>query len=208
MEISLQKKTVRVSDGEVIPYERVICTLPLPRLGALISDLPEAYREIVGRLEYNTIWGVNIGINRPQITDKHWVYYPEYEYIFHRISFPMNFSASLVPQGCSSITAEVGMSKHKPINMDTLLEDVIRDLKKTGFVKHEEEIVFQNILELTPAYVVYHLQHREDVDALKRFLFEQGITACGRFGDWEYLNMDHSILSGKRAADDLNKASG
>ncbi len=30
------------------------------------------------------------------------------------------------------------------------------------------------------------------------------IHPCGRFGDWQYYNMDHSILSGKRIADLIN----
>jgi len=202
VEISTKERVVRVSDGEVVPYERLVSTLPLTRLLGLIKDLPEDCRKIGARLEHNTIWGVNIGINRPAISDKHWIYYPEYETIFHRISFPMNFHSSMAPPGTSSITAEVGMSRHKPINRDTLMEDVIRDLLKTPFLESEEEIVSSSVLELTPAYIIYHLRHREDVDELKRYLMGQGIFSCGRFGDWEYLNMDHSILAGKRAAED------
>jgi len=95
------------------------------------------------------------------------------------------------------------MSRHKPIRLDSMVEDVIRDLKRTPFLADEDEILTRSVLELTPAYVVYHLQHREDVDALKRFLQEHGVHSCGRFGDWEYLNMDHSILSGKRAAEEV-----
>jgi len=206
VEVSLQDRQVRVSDGEVVPYDRLISSLPLPRLLSLIRDLPDACREIVGRLEHNTIFGVNFGINRPRISDKHWIYYPEKEYLFHRISFPMNFHPSLAPPDNSSITVEVAMSRHKPINLDTMVQDVIRDLKKTPFLESEEEIVTQSVLKLNPAYVVYHLRHREDVDALKGFLLENGIYACGRFGDWEYLNMDHSILSGKRAAEHFNQS--
>jgi len=177
--------------------------LPLPKLLSLVKEeMPDAYRNMLGRFEHNTIWSVNLGINRSGISDKHWVYYPEYEYLFHRISFPMNFSQSLAPPGCSSITAEVGMSKHKLVDVETLMEDVIRDLRKTPFLKNEEEIISRSVLELTPAYVIYHLKHREDVNQLKEFLLDHGIHSCGRFGDWEYLNMDHSILSGKQAAED------
>jgi UDP-galactopyranose mutase len=205
VEISIKNRTVRVSDGEVVPYERLVSSLPLPRILSLIDDLPQAYREILDRLEYNTIWGVNLGIKRPAISDKHWIYYPEYEFLFHRISFPMNFSASLVPEGASSITVEVGMSKHKPVQRETLVEDVIRDLMKTPFLENEDDVVFTSVLELTPAYIIYHLRHREDVDEVKRYLLDHGIYSCGRFGDWEYLNMDHSILAGKRAAEHFDQ---
>jgi len=98
---------------------------------------------------------------------------------------------------------EVAGSRHKPVDRDSLVEDVIDDLKKTPFLESEEEIISGSVLELNPAYVIYHLEHRDDVDALKRFLEDHGIHTCGRFGEWEYLNMDHSILSGKRAAEAL-----
>ena len=208
VEVSIKERTVRVSDGEVVEYDSMISTLPLPKLLSLVKEeIPDAYRGMLERLEHNTIWGVNLGISRSGISDKHWVYYPEYEYLFHRISFPMNFSQSLAPPGCSSITAEIGMSRHKPVDVETLVEDVIRDLRKTPFLKSEEEIVSRSVLELTPAYVVYHLKHREDVNQLKDFLLDHGVHSCGRFGEWEYLNMDHSILSGKQAAENAMRQS-
>ena len=199
--ISSRGHQIRLSDGEIVPYEFMISTLPLPKLCSLIADLPEPFREVATRLEYNTIWGVNFGLNRPATTDKHWVYYPEPEYLFHRISFPMNFSPQMTPAGLSSITAEVAMSKYKPVDLEALVAQVTGDLMKTPFLQTEKEIICTSVLELTPAYVIYHLTHREDVDELKEFLRRKGIHSCGRFGDWEYLNMDHSILSGKRAAD-------
>ena len=205
VEILPRERQVRISDGEVVPYDRLVSTLPLPRLLALIKGAPAQVRRIAGRLEHNTIWGVNLGINRPKISEKHWIYYPEREFLFHRISFPMNFSASMAPPGMSSITAEVGMSRHKPVRVETLVEDVIRDLKKTPFLQSEKDIVSTSVLELTPAYIIYHLKHRQDVDELKQVLLEQDIYSCGRFGDWEYLNMDHSILAGKRGAEHFDR---
>ena len=61
------------------------------------------------------------------------------------------------------------------------------------------------MLELTPAYVIYHNQHLQDVDLIHEYLRSIDIYPCGRFGDWEYLNMDHSIMSGKRVAEELQK---
>lgn len=37
--------------------------------------------------------------------------------------------------------------------------------------------------------------------AVHGFLEEKDIYPCGRFGMWEYYNMDHAILSGKAAAE-------
>jgi UDP-galactopyranose mutase len=60
-------------------------------------------------------------------------------------------------------------------------------------------------MSLSPAYVIYDLQHRRSVDLIKDYMESHDIYPCGRFGDWEYLNMDHAILSGKRVAETLMK---
>ena len=135
------------------------------------------------------------------MSNKHWIYYPEPDYIFHRISFPMNFHSSMAPEGKSSITAEVATSRYKHLDRSSMVSQVITDLQKAGFVQDQSEIISHNVLELTPAYVIYHLEHRRDVDLLHAFLEQNDIYSCGRFGEWEYLNMDVSILSGKRLAE-------
>jgi UDP-galactopyranose mutase len=58
-------------------------------------------------------------------------------------------------------------------------------------------------MALEPAYVIYDHRHREHTTALKAFFRECDVLTRGRFGEWEYLNMDHAILSGKRAAEEL-----
>ena len=200
-----RQKQVQIVGGEKVPYDHLISTLPLPCLVDLMSEVPNNLAQARGRLENNTIWAVNLCIDRPRISAKHWIYYPEMEYLFHRISFPMNFHPSMAPEGKSSITVEVGASKHKYVNRETLVEDVIRDLKKTDYVEDDSEIIAHNVLELTPAYIIYHIEHRQDVDLIHEYLRSIDIYPCGRFGDWEYLNMDHSIMSGKRVVEELRK---
>jgi protoporphyrinogen oxidase len=201
--IHSKEKRIRIASGETIPYEALISSLPLPNLVDLLDEVPQAVRRARGRLENNTIWGVNLCLDCPPMTDKHWIYYPEPEVVFHRISFPMNFHPSMVPEGKSSITAEVATSRYKAVDLSTMVSRVIEDLKHLGFVKSERDIIGHNVLELTPAYVIYHLEHRRDVDLLHEYLRARDIYPCGRFGDWEYLNMDASILSGKRAAEQV-----
>ncbi len=201
--IKAKEKTLQTSSGDTIPYDILISSVPLPTLIDLLDEVPASIAQVRGRLEHNTIWGVNLCLDCPPMTDKHWIYYPESDVVFHRISFPMNFHPSMAPDGKSSITAEVATSKYKRVDRDTLVARVIKDLKKTGFLRDERDIRAHSVLELTPAYVIYHLEHRGDVDLLHEYLRVHDIYPCGRFGDWEYLNMDASILSGKRVAEQV-----
>ena len=57
--------------------------------------------------------------------------------------------------------------------------------------------------EIFPAYVIYDLGHAENVATIRDFLRQYGIRTVGRFGEWQYFNMDHSMRSGKTAADEI-----
>ena len=66
-------------------------------------------------LKTNSIFVVNIGVNRSNITDKTWIYYLEKEFSFVRVSFPFNQSDNVVPIGTSSISAEIAYGNDNPL---------------------------------------------------------------------------------------------
>ena len=49
--------------------------------------------------------------------------------------------------------------------------------------------------------MIYDLEHAANLGVIRSWLAEQGILVAGRFGEWQYFNMDHSMASGKAAAD-------
>lgn len=204
--ISIEKKEIEVNRRGIMRYDRLVSTLPLPVIIGLLDKAPQAVRDAAADLKFNTIYAVNLGVDRACLSEFHWVYYPENDYIFHRTSFPMNLAKTNAPEGKSSITAEVSCSKYKFVCYDSLIEDTIRDLRKADILKDNDEIVLEDIRTLSPAYVIYDLNHRQNVDLIHGFLKQNRIYACGRFGEWEYLNMDHSILSGKKIAEDIWRA--
>jgi protoporphyrinogen oxidase len=133
----------------------------------------------------------------------HWIYMPEDHTIFHRVSIPGNFSSSMIPSGCSSIQLEISESVYRPCNRETLIERCITDLTRIGILKEQDRarILVADVVTLDPAYIIYDLQHRENVRTITAYLNQLQISTSGRFGEWEYLNMDQAILSGKRAAE-------
>lgn len=196
-----KEKRVDAKGGSKWNYDRLISSLPLPVIaGQMEPGLPPALKEAAGRLEYNLVYAINIAVKREELTPYHWIYYPEEQYLFHRISFPKNFSRDLAPDGWSSMTVEVSASNYRQIPVgDEFINKIIADLKDTGIVSEDDTIEVKSVLTLSPAYIIYNHTHRNDVDSLRQFLTENDIHTCGRFGEWEYLNMDHSILSGKKA---------
>src|SRR3954471_12943455 len=83
--ILAREHCVQLSDGTAIPYEYLISTMPLP---ALVRSLGfQAPREVciaAGKLRHVSVRCVHLGIGRENVTDKHWIYYPE-DSVFHRI---------------------------------------------------------------------------------------------------------------------------
>jgi UDP-galactopyranose mutase len=207
VKINTKRNTVKLSDNEECVYKNVISTLPLPVVIRLLDEVPRAVQDAANDLQYNTIHTINLCIDRPAISDKHWVYFPEDEFVFHRLSFMMNFSEKNAPAGKSSITVEISESKYKRINHNALFEDTLRGLQRIGIIRSKDEVINHCTMSLTPAYVIYDLSHRKNVNLIKEYLESRNIHSCGRFGDWEYLNMDHAILSGKRVADKISEPS-
>ena len=202
--ISVKDKTVCV-DRKEIAYDKLVSTIPLPKIISLIDNVPAEIEKAAKSLEYNIVYAVNLAVDKPNISGYHWVYFPEDKYVFQRISFPMNLSPNMAPKGKSSITAEISVSKHKPLKIseDELIERVIDNLRSIGIIRKEDEIILKDLKILNPAYIIYDLDHRKNVSLILEFLRENDIYSCGRFGEWEYLNMDHAILSGRKVVEEI-----
>src|SRR5262245_60132400 len=123
--IELPAKRVVFADGEVVPFERLIFSLPLCFLPRFVAGLPPEVERAARSLRYQGIYCVNLGIDRPNISDKHWVYFYEDPFPFHRLSFPATFSPDTVPPGKSSIATEVAFSAERPLARDQAVERTI-----------------------------------------------------------------------------------
>jgi protoporphyrinogen oxidase len=197
-------RTVQMNGEDTYQYESLVYTLPLIHLPRFLDEIPDHVMQAIDGLQHNVIECVNIGIDRPDISPYHWVYFYEDEFITHRISFPRNFSESTCPPGTSSVCCEVASSKHKPLRVqgkDNIIKATIESLKKANILRDDDTILTAQCLTIDPAYVIYDLDYEKNVKVIHDFLLGLGIHPCGRFGDWQYYNMDHSILSGKRVAD-------
>ena len=203
--ISLTTREVEVN-GNRIGYDKLISTIPLPKIISLISDdIPFQVKQAAGSLKYNIVYVVNLAVNRANISGYHWVYFPEKKYIFHRVSFPMNLSAFMAPEGKSSISAELSVPVQRPLKMsqDGIIEAVIAGLRASGILSKSDRILFRDLRCLNPAYVIYTPDRERNIELIHKFLNAKEIYPCGRFGSWAYLNMDQSILSGRKMADEV-----
>lgn len=82
-----------------------------------------------------------------------------------------------------------------------MIDPVIRDLKKVGLVREEDEILCRQAMLLRYANVIFDLERKDALSIVHGYLDEIGIAYCGRYGDWGYMWTDESFISGERAAE-------
>ena len=66
------------------------------------------------RCKHVSVRCVNIGVGRENLTEKHWIYYPE-DTVFHRIFVQGNASPHCNPPGGFGLTCEITYSDAKPL---------------------------------------------------------------------------------------------
>lgn len=207
VEIDTEEQWIHFEDQSTYHYDALISTIPLKHLVEIIRDVPEHVFRAGKQLRYISVYDVNIGINRPNISDKHWIYFPEPEFLFYRIGFPMNFSANVAPEGCSSMYIEVSVLPEETITEQTLLDGVYDGLQRCGLLKETDETLVCDVVRIEYAYVLYDLNRTQALNTIIPYLQQQHIYSTGRYGSWEYSFMEGDILSGKQVAEAIKDIS-
>ncbi len=174
--IELEDKIVVNGEYE---FKKLVYTAPLKFLPSMLKEAREIEEEIK-KLECNSIAVVGIGV-KGKVPNVHWIYIPQEDIVFHRIAFLSNYSPNMAPKGCATIIAEI--SNPEKFSED----DVLEGLRKIG-IENEVEVV--KTWRWEHAYVVYDHEYRKNIERVKKFLIQRNIIPFGRFGAWEYLNMD------------------
>ncbi|HEY0061888.1 MAG TPA: NAD(P)-binding protein [Telluria sp.] len=192
-----------MADGSRYRYEHLVSTMPLPELVALIGDAaPQEVQRAAQGLRHISVRCVNLGVARENITDKHWIYYPE-DTIFHRIFVQGNASPHCNPPGGFGLTCEISYSPWKPLPLDgqALIDRCIADCVAVGMLKPDDRMITTQQVDMPYAYVVYDHARAANVAIVKAWLARHDIVLAGRYSEWEYYNSDHAFLAGKKAAD-------
>jgi len=198
--IDPEAKTVTATDGRAFAYEHLVYTLPLSVLPRVVRNLPEEVAGAVNALTYRDVVAVHLGVGREQAVKWHWMYYPEPQDPFYRVSFPSNMAPSTAPPGCTSIIAEVAVDPTSPLDEGRVTEECIKALTRSGVLRADDPILLKRCYRLSPGYVVYDAPRARSVEVIGDYFSEKGIVPAGRFGEWRFFNMDHTIMSGLQAA--------
>jgi len=196
---------VETEDGKTHGYDNLVLTMPLPRIGEITRNIDPHIKSLIDSLDYISVLCVNVGIQRPKITDKNWVYFPEQDFLFHRIFVQGNTSPHVCPDGCFSYTAEITYNSQKKVDFATAGEQTVDGMIRAGLLSSDDIVDVVDLVDIPVAYVVPTHNRKEVAAEIKNWFADRNIHLLGRFAEWEYFNMDHALDAGWRLADTLNQ---
>lgn len=201
--INTKEGWVETNSGTRHHYSYLISTIPLPEILRASVDLPESDRNRAKELRSVGMVFVHLCLAHPLNDDSHWVYFSDPEICFHRISIPCNYSDVMIPPDRGSIVAEVSFPSDKNPDIQTIVEKVKMDTVKSGIVGGLEDIISHDVQVRRYAYVFPTMKGEKAREELRWILKHRNILLAGRYGVWEYANMERVLEQGIKAAEAL-----
>jgi len=201
--IDTEQRVVHFANGHVEPYSILINTLPLDQTLRMLHGTGNSYlAQAADKLRCNSVLNFNLGMNKADVSDKHWIYFPENEYPFYRMGFTSNFSAHMAPKGTSLLYGEIAYIKRSTAWKQQQLNTArAKAIELLGI--RRSDICMEQILDISHAYVIYDHWREKQLKKLLNRLAQQQIHSIGRYGAWKYCSMQETLLDGKQIVDAL-----
>jgi protoporphyrinogen oxidase len=209
--IDLDRHEATAANGETFKYGTLISTIPLTELIRLSGQSQFNELSKTGLL-YSTsnIIGIGLSGSPPDhLRTKCWIYFPENNCPFYRVTVFSNYSPNNVPDIRKnwSLMAEVSESTHKPVDQTRLLDQTIEGLLAAQLIKRREDIVSTWKYRAGHGYPTPGLERNKALQEILPFFESRHVYSRGRFGLWKYevSNQDHSFMQGVEVVERLLK---
>lgn len=182
--------------------DKIISTMPVNELCHIYKS-DDAPIETADSLRYNSIAICIVNVKKDYAGDNYAFMVADKNVKFHRISKLDFMGENYHIDGTATYMAEITYRKNDlndKASDSELIEKVIEGLETIGFIYNKDDVNFADLKRFEYAYVIYDLNHRKNMDKIKEYFASQGIYLNGRFGSFEYLNMDAVIRQSKTLA--------
>lgn len=197
IEIDTKNKIVYFEDNTNQNYDDLISSIPLPEYKNLIKDMPIEVKNACDKLKYTSVALVSIGLNNPNIPKHLWFYIYDEDILASRCYSPSIKSPDNAPNGCSSLQFEIYFSKDKSLSLSNgeLIDHIIEKSEKMD-VLNKRDVIIEDCRVLEYGNVIFYHGMEDDKKIVLDYLVHLNIKTVGRFGKWEYLWSDQSLISG------------
>lgn len=204
LELERSPRTIDVSareihfENEVVPYDVLVSTLPLPALIDLLQAVPDDVKAASRALRCTHLYYLDVALDGPCGKPLHWVYVPEGKYPFYRVGCYSNFSSAMAPPGMANLYVELA-DRQEP-DLSVLLPNVEQGLREMGLLDAETKIRFARVRRIDHAYVIFDHDYFSSLEVVMPFLEKNRIVTTGRYGGWNYSSMEDALRFGRDAA--------
>lgn len=193
--LDLVKHEAILSDGSVIRYRHLISTMPLAALVECVRETPTEVREYAKEIRSNSLAIAHVLVQRENIgRGTHWIYVPQRDIPFYRITFPHAINSANCPAGWSAITLEFGGSG---ISKEQAEKRSIDALLEMGMLEAADRPLGFIWEELKHGYVICDSRWAQARHKLLSFFAKNDVVCTGRYGRWEYSNMESALIQGR-----------
>lgn len=188
--------------------DKVVSTMPANEFCHIYEDnnKPQEILDIADNLRYNSIAICIVNVSKDYAGDNYAFMVADKNVKFHRISKLDFMGEHYHKDGTATYMAEITYRKNDlndKASDKELTQKVIEGLETIGFIDSKDDVNFTDLKRFEYAYVIYDLKHRQNMDAIKEYFASQGVYLNGRFGSFEYLNMDAIIKQSKNLAENI-----
>jgi protoporphyrinogen oxidase len=208
IDIDFDARRVEFANASSTEYDALISTLPLDQVIAHARGVPISIRNAATHLDHSSSYIVGIGVSRPCPSNKCWLYFPEDDSPFYRVTYLSNYSPLIAPSDQHfALLTETSYSRWKPVSKETILDRVVDGLVSTRLLEEDDRgrIVSRYLIDVEYSYPVPTLRRDDALATIQPWLMERDVYSRGRFGAWLYEigNMDHSVMQGVEVVDSL-----
>ena len=192
--IDTNKCQVKTKNGDVYTYEQLVSSLPLPEVIKMLDNVPDIVISAANKLKATSGYQISIGLTTKNIPPYLWWYIYDEDILPARVYSPSLKSPENAPEGCSSLQMELYCEEGK-YTRDEIYNGSVTKLIELGIIK-SEDIKFVDIRFEKYANVIFYPNIYKSRKIVRDYLSSLNIKTIGRFGEWDYLWSDQSLLSG------------
>jgi protoporphyrinogen oxidase len=203
--IDADARRARTQGGAEYSYDALISTVPLPALRAM-TGLPGGEGDLLATTTHAVGIGL-LGAPPPELPRANWIYFPEPDCPFYRVTLMSNYSPHNVPDAARhwSLLCEVSESSVKPVDAARVVDETIQGLVKTGMIRSSADVISTWHHRAAIGYPLPSVERDAALGRLMPALEARDIYSRGRLGAWKYEigNQDHSFMQGVEVVDRL-----
>jgi protoporphyrinogen oxidase len=196
---------VREGASQIVSFGHLVSTMPLHAFYDLQERKSSDVEQALAGLSYMDIIFVYAFLNRPRLSNDHWLYFPDPDVVFNRAVEFSNWSPEMCPPGTTSVCFDITVFEDQndplwKVSDAELSARVLHDAERVGYL-NQSDVFDTYVFRVKHAYPFYDVAYKSKLDRIVSFLEAEHVSLLGRTGMFQYNNSDNSIEMGFLLAD-------